>query len=94
MPNETFSEVAKIQLANINLLYKIGTLKLPKMIKRYRSGKVIEQNATFELDFDKGTRVIPMTPIWDHRTDEFNNWQYDILEQAPFPENNFWDILP
>ncbi|NBU82536.1 MAG: hypothetical protein EBS55_12885, partial [Flavobacteriaceae bacterium] len=41
IPNETFSEVAKIQLANINLLYKIGTLKLPKMIKTYRSGKVI-----------------------------------------------------
>jgi hypothetical protein len=94
MPNETFSEVAKIQLANINLLYKIGTLKLPKMIKKYRSGKVIEQNATFEIDFDNGTRVLPMTPRWDHRTDEFNNWQYDILEQVPVPVNDFWDDLP
>lgn len=94
MPNETFSEVAKIQLANINLLYKIGTLKLPKMIKKYRSGKLIEQNATFEIDFDNGTRVLPMTPRWDHRTDEFNNWQYDILEQVPVPVNDFWDELP
>lgn len=94
MPNETFSEVAKIQLANINLLYKIGTLKLPKMIKRYRSGKVVEQNATFEIDFDNGTRVIPMTPRWDHRTDEFNTWQYDILEQIPVPNREFWDELP
>lgn len=94
IPNETFSEVAKIQLANINLLYKIGTLKLPKMIKTYRSGKVIEQNATFELDFDNGTRVIPMIPRWDHKTDEFNNWQYNILEQVPIPVNDFWDELP
>ena len=94
LPNETFSQVAKIQLANINLLYKIGTLKLPKMIKRYRSGKVVEQNATFEIDLDNGTRVIPMTPRWDHRTDEFNNWQYDILEQVPVPVNDFWDELP
>ena len=94
LPNETFSQVAKIQLANINLLYKIGTLKLPKMIKRYRSGKVVEQNATFEIDLDNGTRVIPMTPRWDHRTDEFNNWQYDILEQVPNLENDFWDELP
>lgn len=94
LPNETFSQVAKIQLANINLLYKIGTLKLPKMIKRYRSGKVVEQNATFEIDFDNGTRVIPMTPRWDHRTDEFNNWQYDILEQVPVPDREFWDELP
>jgi hypothetical protein len=94
MSNETFSQVAKIQLANINLLYKIGTLKLPKMIKRYRSGKVIEQNATFDLDFDDVTEVIPMTPKWDHITDEFNTWQYDILEQFPVPVNYFWDELP
>ena len=94
LPNETFSQVAKIQLANINLLYKIGTLKLPKMIKRYRSGKVVEQNATFEIDFDNGTKVIPMTPRWDHRTDEFSNWQYDILEQIQVPDREFWDELP
>lgn len=94
LPNETFSQVANIQLANINLLYKIGTLKLPKMIKRYRSGKVVEQNATFEIDLDNGTRVIPMTPRWDYRTDEFSNWQYDILEQVPVPDREFWDELP
>jgi len=94
MPNQTFSEVAKIQLANINLFYKIGTLKLPKMIKRYRSGKVIEQNATFEINFDNGTRVIPMTPRWDYQTDEFRTWQHDILEQVPVSVNDFWDELP
>lgn len=94
LPNETFSQVARVQLVNINLMYKIGTLKLPKMIKRYRSGKVVEQNATFEIDLDNGTRVIPMTPRWDYRTDEFNNWQYDILEQVPVPVNDFWDDLP
>ena len=31
-PSLEFSQVAKIQLANINLLYKLGTLKLPKMV--------------------------------------------------------------
>ena len=64
------------------------------MIKRYRSGKVVEQNATFEIDFDNGTKVIPMTPRWDHRTDEFSNWQYDILEQIQVPDREFWDELP
>ncbi len=33
-PSLEFSQVAKIQLANINLLYKLGTLKLPKLIKK------------------------------------------------------------
>jgi hypothetical protein len=94
IPNETFSNVARIQLANINLLYKLGTLKLPKMIKTYRSGKVTEQVATFEIDFDNGTRVIPMTPRWNYDTQEFSYWQHEIMEQLAIPPNDFWDVLP
>ena len=47
MPPFEFSEVARVQLANINLMYKLGTLKLPKMIKKYRNGKVVEQQSVF-----------------------------------------------
>jgi hypothetical protein len=87
-PNLTFSEVAKIQLANINLVYKIGTLKLPKMVKKFRNGRTIEQNSTFEMESSvTGTKIIPMTPRWDTHTDEFNHWDYE-----PVPINHFDDF--
>ncbi len=102
MPSLEFSEVAKIQLANINLMYKLGTLKLPKLIKKYRSGKVIEQQATFDemtvVDkyHDVG-RIVNMTPQWDTYTPELSYWQNDMLmalEQEAIPVNNWFDELP
>ena len=102
MPSLKFSEVAKIQLANINLMYKLGTLKLPKMVKKYRSGKVIEQQATFDemtvVDkyHDVG-RIVNMTPQWDTYTPELSYWQNDMLmalEQEAIPVNNWFDELP
>jgi len=93
LPNQTFSEVANIQLANINLLYKMGTLKLPKMVKSYRNGKKTEQIATFEIEFENGTKVIPMTPRWNYQTEEFRPWQNELLELT-VPGIDFWDELP
>jgi len=98
MPSLELSQVAKIQLANINLMYKLGTLKLPRLIKKYRSGKVIEQQATFDemsvRDKRDGPRIINMTPQWDTYTPELSYWQNELLGQIPVPENNFWDDLP
>jgi hypothetical protein len=98
MPSLKFSEVAKIQLANINLMYKLGTLKLPKMIKKYRHGKVIEQQATFDemsvRDKGNGPRVVPMTPQWDTYTPELSYWQNEILDQVEIPLNDWIDELP
>jgi hypothetical protein len=98
MPSLKFSEVAKIQLANINLMYKLGTLKLPKMIKKYRHGKVIEQQATFDemsvRDKGNGSRVIQMTPQWDTYTPELSYWQNEILDQVEIPLNDWIDELP
>jgi len=101
LPSTEFSQVAKIQLANINLMYKLGTLKLPKLIKKYRSGKVIEQEATFDemsvRDKGNGPRVVPMTPQWDTYTPELSYWQNDMLmalEQEAIPVNNWFDELP
>ena len=101
MPSLKFSEVAKIQLANINLMYKLGTLKLPKMVKKYRTGKVIEQQATFDemsvRDKSNGPRVVQMTPQWDTYTPELSYWQNDMLmalEQEAIPVNNWFDELP
>jgi hypothetical protein len=101
LPSTEFSQVAKIQLANINLMYKLGTLKLPKMIKKYRSGKVIEQEATFDemsvRDKGNGPRVVPMTPQWNTYTPELSYWQNDMLmalEQEAIPVNNWFDELP
>jgi len=73
-------------------------LKLPKLIKKYRSGKVIEQQATFDemsvRDKRDGPRIINMTPQWDTYTPELSYWQNELLGQIPVPENNFWDDLP
>jgi hypothetical protein len=64
------------------------------LTKRYRNGKITEQFSTFEIDFDNGTRVIPMTPRWNYETLEFNSWQNEILDMQQVPVNDFWDELP
>ena len=97
LPSTEFSQVAKIQLANINLLYKLGTLKLPKMVKKYRSGKVIEQESTFRSLEHEGTKVVAMTPRWDVSTPELQTWQNDLLDYDEIPVmdfNNWIDELP
>ena len=99
-PSLEFSQVARIQLANINLMYKLGTLKLPKLIKKYRSGKVIEQQATFDemsvRDKRDEPRIINMTPKWDTNTPELSYWQNELLMNDFENEivNDFWDELP
>jgi hypothetical protein len=101
LPSDEFSQAARIQLANVNLMYKIGTLKLPKLIKKYRSGKVIEQQATFdEMSVSEKryeSRIVNMTPQWDTYTPELSYWQNDMLmalEQEAIPVNNWFDELP
>ena len=101
LPSADFSQVARIQLANINLMYKLGTLKLPKLIKKYRSGKVIEQQATFdEMSVSEKryeSRIINMTPQWDTYTPELSYWQNEILDynEVPVRDFNEWiDELP
>jgi hypothetical protein len=94
-PSLEFSQVARIQLANINLMYKLGTLKLPKLIKKYRNGRTIEQESTFRSLEHEGTRVIAMTPHWDTYTPELQNWQNDILYHQDYQYLDFVeDLLP
>ena len=96
-PSLEFSEVANIQLANINLLYKLGTLKLPKMVKKYRNGKVVEQVSKFKSSEHLGTRIIALTPRWENETEEFSTWQHQILEEQYIHVgvNDFFeDLLP
>jgi len=92
-PSLEFSQVAKIQLANINLMYKLGTLKLPKLVKTYRSGKVIEQESTFRSFEHEGTKVIAMTPRWDVSTPELQTWQNDILDDYAIPVRDYGDWI-
>jgi hypothetical protein len=98
LPSDEFSQVAKIQLANINLMYKLGTLKLPRLVKKYRSGKVIEQQAIFEeisVTYKRdGGRVINMVPQWNTYTPELSYWQNEILDQVEIPLNDWIDELP
>jgi hypothetical protein len=101
LPSDEFSQVAKIQLANINLMYKLGTLKLPRLVKKYRSGKVIEQQATFDemsvRDKRDVPRIINMTPQWDTCTPELQNWQNELLDYEMIPVrdyDNWLDDLP
>ena len=93
LPSTEFSQVAKIQLANINLMYKLGTLKLPRLVKKYRSGKVIEQESTFRSLEHEGTKVIAMTPRWDVSTPELQTWQNELLDYNEIPVGNFNDWL-
>jgi hypothetical protein len=93
LPSDEFSQVAKIQLANINLMYKLGTLKLPKLVKTYRSGKIIEQESTFRSLEHEGTKVIAMTPRWDVSTPELQTWQNEILDYNEIPVGDFTDWL-
>ena len=93
LPTLEFSQVANIQLANINLLYKLGTLKLPKMVKKYRSGKVIEQESTFRSLEHEGTKVVAMTPQWDTYTPELQTWQNDILDDYAIPVSDYRDWI-
>jgi hypothetical protein len=76
-------------------------LKLPKLIKKYRSGKVIEQQATFdEMSVSEkryGSRIINMTPQWDTYTPELQNWQNELLDYEMIPVgdyDNWLDDLP
>jgi hypothetical protein len=89
--------VARVQLANINLMYKLGTLKLPKMVKKYRNGKVIEQQSVFTsvdatVGGEKG-RMIRMTPSWDNNTPELDT-HGDLIPVNPVNYDNFLDELP
>ena len=94
-PSVEFSQVAKIQLANINLMYKLGTLKLPKMIKKYRSGKEIEQQSTFDNETEvNGSKIISMVPHWDTYTPELSYWQNEILGFDMPAYDNLFDELP
>ena len=102
-PSVEFSQVAKIQLANIDLMYKSETLKLPKMIKKYRSGKEIEQRATFDNETEVNeSKIISMVPHWDTYTPELSYWQDELPnwnEYRPMgipvdPNPQFEDLLP
>ena len=93
LPTSEFSQVANIQLANINLLYKLGTLKLPKMVKKYRSGKVIEQESTFRSSEHKGTKVIAMTPQWDTQTPHLDFWGEELVDRYENPVRDYDDWL-
>jgi len=94
-PSVEFSQVAKIQLAKINLMYKSGNLKLPKMIKKYRSGKEIEQQATFDNETEvNGLKIISMVPHWDTYTPELSYWQNEILGFDMPAYDNLFDELP
>lgn len=99
LPSADFSQVAKIQLADINLMYKLGTLKLPKLVKKYRSGKVIEQQSVFNsADVNYGGdksygKIIRMTPQWDTCTPEFSYWDEGYM--VPVRDyDNYVDDLP
>ena len=91
-----FSEAARVQLANINLMYKLGTLKLPKMVKKYRNGKVVEQQSVFNeanLVGERG-RLVRMTPSWDNDTPELDTYGELVPVNPVNYDFDFFDDLP
>ena len=71
-PDQLFLDVAKIQLSKINLMYKLGTLKLPKMIKTYRNGKTTEQISKFDNEYNEIIGLSQIIPSWDYKTEELS----------------------
>jgi len=73
-PSKTFSYVAKEVMVNLNILYKTGLLRLPKMVKTFRNGKTVNQQSVFnEINFGRdfsGGKVIRFVPMWDVDTVE------------------------
>jgi hypothetical protein len=63
------------------------------MVKKYRSGKVIEQESTFRSLEHEGTKVIAMTPRWDVDTPELQTWQNELLDYNEIPVGDFNDWL-
>ncbi len=61
------------------------------MVKKYRSGKVIEQESTFRSLEHEGTKVIAMTPRWDISTPELQTWQNELLDYEMVPVRDFDD---
>lgn len=87
-PTSMFSEVAKIVLETINLSYNLKTLKLPKMIKKYRNGNTIEKDSAFQestgvLNDSKILtpygKMVSMVPKWNIETNEIDTW-VDLTE--------------
>ena len=75
-------------------MYKLGTLKLPKMIKKYRNGKVVEQQSVFNSDAAtvNGGKMIRMTPSWDNDTPELSTYG-ELIPVNPV-NFDFFDDLP
>jgi hypothetical protein len=67
------------------------------LVKKYRSGKVIEQQATFDemsvREKRYESRIINMTPQWDTYTPELQTWQNELLDYNEIPVGDFNDWL-
>ena len=62
---EYFKEVVKKHQVMVSLFYKTKTLKLPKMIKTYRNGNVVENQSVFNMVNNGDINVFHMTPKWE-----------------------------
>ena len=75
--------LSKIVLETINLSYNLKTLKLPKMIKKYRNGKTIEKDSAFQEGnsalnnsefLSEYGKMVSMVPKWNIETDKVDTW--------------------
>lgn len=58
--------------AYVNYLYRMGYIKLPKMTKKFRNGKIQTTQAVFKKMGD----MIHMTPTWDNDIDLKNEYMF------------------
>jgi len=65
------------------------------LIKKYRSGKVIEQQSVFNsTDVNYGgdksyAKIIRMTPQWDTCTPELSYWGEEVGDRYENPVNDY-----
>jgi hypothetical protein len=85
--NKTLSEEWETPMKEldgyVSHLFKNELLKLPKMVKKYKNGKVFKSQAVFTKETnDKGV-VIDMFPVWD---DKDVNSVFDTFYLEPFDD--------
>jgi hypothetical protein len=85
--NKTLSEEWETPMKEldgyVSHLFKNELLKLPKMVKKYKNGKVFKSQAVFTKETKDKRVVIDMFPVWD---DKDVNSVFDTFYLEPFDD--------
>jgi len=80
-PDKQFSNAVFILLSKLNYLYKMNILKLPKIVKKFKNGEIIESQSAFRKVVNGNNVIINRNPTWDNDLIVSNEhiYEYEIL---------------